>query len=501
VAIANQALLVPLRLAANVGLATADIAAAGASRAANLAAGVLSLSLLPLSPVADLVKRTSDSMLGQHRNGGKTTSTGSSPVSHHATVGHVQPPAKQRLGGAVLTLATRAAELPIPAATAAIEAAYQNPVVRQTFDSAVLLLSSSLDRYSRRSIFPDSIVRTRNATFRKAALQALLGGPFPAVLQDFKGMVGGLTSLFLGDPHTLAQGSRAFKRSMDYVYEKWLHGEIQPDSDFPLKAELAEAAVTVVQRFPKQFVEALDRGDLGEIGNAYLAQMGDVNAFVLNYPKAAYHVLTGASKFILEIFVQVEDGYAYPLNELAIFDSRLSDEEKDWAHEALRKTAPKPIVDFEYYIPLLVDAKGNLAEKHYRRNAAGDIINDRLGTPSIFPTQSIELAQSIHAELSSLPSLIWLYGDVKKAREKNLEETTRKFGPIAAKRIAERPMFPLSSAEIDELTGSGPRTHQQIEDTLDSVMRLRGLVAIAEGIKRGSLAPLAVPELAKRRKA
>jgi hypothetical protein len=90
---------------------------------------------------------------------------------------------------------------------------------------------------------------------------------------------------------------------------------------------------------------------------------------------------------------------------------------------------------------------------------------------------------------------------VKRAREKNFEETTRKFGPVAARRIAERPMFPLSSAEIVELTGSGARTHQQIEDTLDSLMRLRGLVAIAEGIKRGSLAPMAVPEPAKHRKA
>jgi len=104
--------------------------------------------------------------------------------------------------------------------------------------------------------------------------------------------------------------------------------------------------------------------------------------------------------------------------------------------------------------------------------------------------RSIELTQSIHAELGCLPSFLWLYGDEKTARAKNFEETTRKFGSTAAERIAGHPMFPLSSAEIAELTRSGPRTQQQIEETLDYVMRLRGLVAIADGIKRGSFAPV-----------
>jgi hypothetical protein len=307
-------------------------------------------------------------------------------------------------------------------------------------------------------------------------------------------MVGGLAALFIGDPRQLAQGSRAFKSSMEYVFEKFLHGEVQPASDFPLKRELADTAVEVVERFPERFVQALDGGNATEIGAAYLAQMSDVNSFLLNYPKATYHVLTGVSKFIFEgIFVQVEDGYAYPLNELSIFGSRLSHEEKDWAHEELRKTAPKSIVAFEYYIPLLVDMLGNVAEKSYRRDAAGEIINDRTGSPSIFPMRSIHLAQSIHAELSCLPSLMWLYGDEKAAREKNLEESTRKFGPIAAQRIAEHPMFPLSPAEIADLTRSGPRTPQQVEETLDYVMRVRGLIAMANGIKRGSFAPTDLP--------
>jgi len=494
-ATANQAIVAPLRMAADVGLATVDYAAVGASRAANMAVDALGLSLVAFGPVADMVKRASDSMTGQPRTGAAAATAAASPPlprSNPATVGGTQPAANQGLADTLLNVATRAAAgLPLPAATAAIEAAYESPMIQETVDSTILLLSSTLDRYSRRSIFPESMVQARNATFRKATVQALFGGPFPAVIRDFKGMVGGVAALMFGDPSLLAGGARAFKSSMEYVFEKWLHGEVQPASDFPLKRELADAAVEVVERFPERFVQALERGNAGEIGSAYLAQMGDVNSFLLNYPKATYNVLTGVSKFAFGgIFVQVEDGYAYPLNELAIFGSRLSHEEKEWAHEALRKTAPISIVAFEYYIPLLVDMLGNVADKSYRRDAAGQIINDRTGSPSIFPMKSIRLAQSIHAELSCLPSLMWLYGDETAARAKNFEETTRKFGPVSAQRIADHPLFPLSAAEIAELTRSGPRTPQQVEETLDHVMRVRGLIAIADGIKRGSLAPV-----------
>jgi hypothetical protein len=219
--------------------------------------------------------------------------------------------------------------------------------------------------------------------------------------------------------------------------------------------------------------------------------MGDVNSLFLNYPKATYNVLTGVSVFVFGgIFVQIEDGYAYPLCELSIFESRLSNEEKDWAHGELRKTAPKSIVGFEYYIPLLVNFEGQTQEKAYRRDAAGEIINDRVGSPSIFPQRSIQLAQSIHGELSCLRSFVWLYGDEKKAREKNLQELTRKFGPAAAQRIEAHPLFPMNRDEVAELTRSGPRSPQEIEEILDYIMRVRGLIAIADGIKRGSLAPV-----------
>jgi hypothetical protein len=485
----NNALLSPFLIGANVGLAAVNMAAEGASRAANMAARALRGTSLPLADaVSKIISTTSDTVMEQARKGVEAA-TGR---VRKATAGAYQGTANQQIAETLLDDATSTIGLPLTAASAAAGAVYDCPSVQHAVERTIVALSSTLDPFTTRSIFPDSMVRERNARFREAAVKALFGGPFAAVARDFDGMVGGVAAFLLGDPSRLARGAPNFKSSMEYVFEKKLHGEVQPESDFPLKAELAVDATDVVARFPETFIQALERGNYWEIAAAYMSHMGDVNALLTNYPAATYNVLTGVSKFVFGgIFVQIEDGYAYPLNELAIFDSRLSNEEKDWAHGELRKTAPKSIVGFEYYIPLLVDMDGDLKDKSYRRNAAGEVINDRVGSPSIFPMRSIQLAQSIHSELSCLPSLIWLYGDEKVARAKNSQETIRKFGPKAAQRIADHPLFPMSSAEIAELTRSGPKTQQQIEETLDYIMRVRGLIAIADGIKRGSLAPLA----------
>jgi hypothetical protein len=277
---------------------------------------------------------------------------------------------------------------------------------------------------------------------------------------------------------------------MEYVYEKKLHGEVQPRSDFPLREALVEHATQVVERYPWRFVEALERGNLWEIVSTYLRYMGDVNTLILRYPFATYNVLAGVSVFVfVDGYTQVEDAYSYALSELAIMESSLSNEDKDWAHEQLRGTAPKSIVGYEYYIPLLVPFDGTVKDKSYRRNAAGEIINDHTTSPSVFPKRSIELAQAMHSEITCLRAFLWLYRDEEVARQKNLQETTRKFGPESAQRIAEHPLFPLTPEEVAAFTRSGPRTQEEIDATLDWVMRDRGLLAIADGMQRGAFVP------------
>jgi len=489
----SDALLAPFIFALNAGLAAVNATLGGAAAAADLAARAVGASRLPWAgAAADIGKSAAAAVLEESRKGLERAAAN----ARHAPAGSGEGSANQRLADTLLDGATSAAfSLPLSAARAALSAANGHEDLRQAAWTAQRLLSGVVDLWARAGVLPDPIARVLSARVRLAMVQAFFGGPFVAVSRDFNGMVGGLAALLLGDPSRLAIGARHFRGSMEYVYDKKLHGQVQPASDFPFREALAAYAAQVVERFPYRFVEALDGGDLLAIAGAYWRHMGDVNTLILSYPLATYQVLLGSSTFVfLGCFLDVDAAYRYALCELAIMESRLSNEDKDWAHdELLRKTAPKTIVGFDYYIPVLVAFEGTERDRDYRRNAAGEIINDRCASPSIFPRSSIELAQSIHSELASLPALLWLYGDERAAREKNFQETTRKFGPGPARRIAQRPLFPLAPEEIAALTRAGPRTRQEIDRTLDRLLRENGVPVLADGIQRGAFLPGKLP--------
>ncbi len=266
--------------------------------------------------------------------------------------------------------------------------------------------------------------------------------------------------------------------------------KFSPRAIFPLKVQLVDNATRVVERFPERWVKALDKGDFWEIVRTYFQHFTDVNTLIFRYPRATYHVITGVSVFVfVQGYTQVGDAYNYALCELAIFDSKLSSEEKEFAHEQLRGTAPKSVVGYEYYIPLLVPFDGDVEDKAYRRDWAGEIMNDHTTCPSVFPQRSINLAQSMHSELTCLRSFLWLYGDEKTAQKKNYEMTKHKFGPAAADRIKKDPNFPLKQKEIEALTPDGKRTKKEVDEILLGLLRERGLLALADGIERGAFVP------------
>ncbi len=348
---------------------------------------------------------------------------------------------------------------------------------------AFALLSRIMDPISVEGVLPDPAARKIAAGFRSAMIAGAFGGPFGAVRRDFTGIVGGLAALLIGRTKLLGKGARWFHGSMQYVYEKKLEGKVQPESDFPLKKRLAEHATAVVERFPEPWAEALERGGLRESFGAYRRHAGAANSLIFRYPLATYHVLTGVAVFVGKGLLQVEDAPGYTLCELAIMDSRLADVDKDRAHEQLRATAPNPIVGYEYYIPLLVPFGGGPEDRADRRNAAGEVIGHHSSSPSVFPERSIELAQAVIAELIGLRSMLWLYGDEAKAREKNRRETARKFGPDPARRIEEHPQYPLAPEEVGELAPA-TRAPAEVDAILDGLLRDRGLEAVAGAIQR-----------------
>jgi len=179
------------------------------------------------------------------------------------------------------------------------------------------------------------------------------------------------------------------------------------------------------------------------------------------------------------------DAQKYALCELAIMESQLANDAKDAALAALRKTAPNTIIEYEYYVPLLVPFDGTVADKVYRRNAAGEIIDTHTVVPSVFKHIAMDIAQSLCSEVISLRSFLWLYGDEQMAREKNYRETARKYGPGVAQRVAEHPRYPLRPEQVAELTQTGPRAPAAVAAILEGLLRERGLGDVADRITAG----------------
>jgi len=303
--------------------------------------------------------------------------------------------------------------------------------------------------------------------------------------RDVRGIVGGLFALALGDLDWLAKGMRGFQGSVEYVYEKKLHGEVQPESDFPIGASLAEYGTTIMQRYPEAFVKGLESGDLLEVIRGYLKEVGEVTTLFTLYPVFTFLVLFDVAVFMWKAMFDAPDAQQYELCELAIMESRLTNDAKDAALAELRETAPNTVVEFEYYVPLLVPFDGTVQDKAYRRNAAGEIIDTHTVAPSVFKQIAMQIAQSLCSEVMSLRSFLWLYGDERVAREKNYNETVRKYGPEVARRIAEHPRYTLTPEQVVELTQSGPRAQAEVEAILDGLLRERGLLEIADSIKAG----------------
>ncbi len=476
---ANNALLAPVTILANTGLAAVHAAIGGAAKVSEVATRAAVAGRLPMAEAAEDITSSFTDHLAQGSRQGIERAVDN---ICQAIDGNPNGSANRLLARTLLDDSARTAVLPVSAVASAT-------IGRAWFKSALELMSRGLDTLSAEGVLPDPITQKLAAQLRAGMIECAFGGPLGAITRDFSGMAGGLVALLLGDTTRLAGGAQAFRGSMQYVYEKKLQGEVQPESDFPIKEKLVEHATAVIERYPEKWVEALKREDLWDIATAYLRNPVAANTLILRYPRATYQVLTGVMVFVgLHGFFQVEDSYSYSLCELAIIDSRLADEEKDWALERLRKTAPKSSVGYEYYIPLLVPFDGEVKDKAYRRDAAGEIIDDRGSSPSVFPKRSIELAQALTSELVSLRALLWLYGDEQTAREKNQRETTRKFGPGPARRIEENPRFPLTLEEIGELS-SGRRTPQEVDGILDDVLRDRGLLTIADAVRRGAFVP------------
>jgi hypothetical protein len=358
--------------------------------------------------------------------------------------------------------------------------------IQRTFIALGMLVSRGFDVVSRKGVLPGRVGANVAAHSRWGFYIMPTNGPIEAMNRDLRGIVGGLLALAIGKPERLAKGLRGYRISAEYVHEKVLHGEVGPGTDIPIVVSLGRYGSRIVDTYPEAFVQALESGDRRAVARAYFQQPGGITKWFALYPVFSFLVLYSVATFMWKALRDGPDGQKYALCQLAIMESKLTDAEKDAALDELRRTAPKTIVQYEYYVPLLVPFGGTVEQKAYRRSASGAIIDNHSVIPSVFNQRAMHIAQSLCCEVISLRSFLWLYGDQQVAHEKHYHETARKFGPEVAQRIEEQPLYPLQPEQIAELTQSGPRSSEDVAKIVDGLLRERGLNGVADRIAAAS---------------
>lgn len=476
---ANDAFLAPFIVLPELGLsafnaalgATARMAAATARAAGSVGAG----------PFADLAEEFSTRVGDRAMTAAQDAAAVAAAGARKVVGPEPGPTANALLASTVLEKGTATAVLPLLIAGDAVATVLSFEPVRHAAIALGMAVSERLDTVSAPGI--DGTLKADTAArLRFGFYDMTTNGPVEAVARDVRGVVGGLFALTLGDLDWLAQGLKGFQGSAEYVYEKVEHGEVGPHSDIPISVSLGRYGTTIVEKYPKEFVRALESRDILGVVRACVDEPAKITTLFALYPPFTFKVLYDVTVFMGKALLDGPDSQKYALCELAIMESGLTNGEKDAALLELRRTAPRTIVEYEYYVPLLVPFDGTAEDKVYRRNAAGEVVENRTVMPSVFKQVGMDIAQSLCAEVIGLRSFLWLYRDEPLARAKNDRETSRKYGPRVAARIAAHPRYPLAPPEIAALTEGGPRPAPEVAAILDGLLRERGLQHVADRV-------------------
>jgi hypothetical protein len=492
---ANDVLLAPLVVFPNLGLAALNATVGTAARLAEGAAQAMGGACGATGRFAeDFSRQVADRALGAAR--------GSVDIALQAIGNAAGRPAavtsNELLSTTVLDKTTATAALPLFIGGDAAVAAYKDiPAVKDTAWAFWNGLSRFLDIWSSHGVLAGPARSQTDSNIRFGFNYMAFEGPLQAVARDFRGIVGGVLALGMGDFNWLAGAAKDYWASMEYVYDKWLAGETQPETDFPISALLARVGKTIIQRFPRPFVAALQTRDPVRVLSALVTDAGEVSTMLGLYPLSAYLVIFDVMVFVAYAFLEPADTMDYALAELAIAESDLSGADKTMAMERLRKTAGNATVEFQYYVPLLVPGGGTAAEQAHATSVTGQQINEYTIAESVFNEAAIERAQAINSELIQLRAFLWLYRDEAVARRKSYQETVRKFGkPVADRLATSKPLYPLTPEEIaalmapDDRSSTIPRPAEEVKAIFYEVLRRRGLLYVSDlvsGIQPGSV--------------
>jgi hypothetical protein len=477
---ANDFFLAPLIVLPELGLSAINVAVGTTAKVAAVTARAAgSTGVVPFAALAEeFSTRVADRTLTTAQDAAALAMAG----ARRAIGEDSGRTANALLATTVLEKGTATAALPALIVSDGVAAALTFEPYRQAAIRLGLLVSQGIDMVSAQGVLAGNLSTDTAARSRFGFYDMTTNGPVEAVVRDVRGVLGGILALTLGDLDWLAQGLKGFHTSAEYVYEKVEHGEVGPHTDIPISVSLGQYGTTIVEKYPKEFAQALESGDMLGVLRACLSEPAKVTTLFALYPTFTFKVLYDVAVFMGKALFDGPDAQKYALCELAIMESQLTNDEKDSALAKLRKTAPRTIIEYEYYVPLLVPFDGTAEDKAYRRNAAGEVIENPTVVPSVFTQTGMDIAQSLCSEVISLRSFLWLYGDEETARVRNDRETARKYGPGVAQRIAANPRYPLRQEEVAALTHGGPRAQAAVAVILDGLLRERGLQDVADRI-------------------
>lgn len=495
---ATDAFLAPFIVAPNLGLAAVNAGIGSAARLGEIGARTAARAEIPLAKYAEhFSRRVAESTFAAAQksldlaadSARKAAGTESEHSSNHL------------LAQTVLDRGGQTAALPLILVAQSVAAALEVEPFRKAAWDVWLVINRLLDNLSIKGVLPGEVGDDTNATVRAGFYYMTTEGPLGAIARDIRGVAGGFGALALGDFEWLGEALPRYRESMEYVWDKKLHDCVQPESDFPIGEVLGNDGEAAVLRYAEGFAEALESGEPLEVLSAAIRDFGLIWTLVTTYPSSEFRVLFDVLKFVAKAWVEAGDAQSYALCELAIMESSLASGQKDEALARLRKTADNATIEFEYYVPLLVPFTDTGQQRAERRDAAGNVLPDVMIAKSVFQQIALDRAQSITSEVISLRSFLWLYGDEDTARQKNHGETIRKFGPEAAERIRDKPMYPMTREQIERLTADGPRPRQEINDILVELLRKRGLLYVSEQVAQHlPAAPKKAPAGKRRRK-
>lgn len=503
---ANGMLLAPFVVFPNLGLAAVNAMVGTTARLAERAVQATEGAFGTSGELAEKVsRRVAERTLGAAKSSMDFVLQATRNAARGMSGEVTGPGSNHLLSQTLIDKTTATAALPLLAGWDALLAIGDVKAVREAIHELWVDLSLLLDSGSVHGVMSGRQRAKTDSKIRFGFYYMATEGPLGAVWKDFHGIVGGVLALGLGDFQWLDQGARHYWRSMEYVYDKWLAGETQPKSDFPISALLAWEARQIIQRFPWPFIFALRSGDPLRILRMLRDDAGEIANLLIFYPFTAFQVTYDVLIFVFKAWLQVADALDYALCELAIAESGISDADKDFAMERLRKTAGNATIEFQYYAPLLVPRDGTAAEQAYSTSFTGKRIDVHAIASSVFDESAIQRAQELEAEVIQLRAFLWLYRDEATARRKSYQETVRKFGQAAADRIEQAlrdgtALYPLSPRDVAELTrlpdGSqgGPRTPGEIQEIFYNRLHTRGLLYVAELIcGKHPFRPIVIP--------